>query len=172
MSGYFPEGPVEHAEASPVEPVESSTAKAVPVLVPDSIAKHMRFSAWKFSFSETFRRDPFNTDSPDVIANDAANFWAWVESDSKTTAEQEKIMKEALQHPLWKEYCLDSIQAGAQDALYYDGSGISDIEDLSAEVEAWKTFLTKKGTQATAIPPTSSTVASMAATWNLKQKMS
>ena len=96
-----------------------------------------------FSFSqERFHRVPFN--AKEVIEEDTKNFWAWLESDLNTTAKQEEVIKKAFEHPLWKEYCLDCIENGAEDKVYY-GGGISDIEDVSAEVEAWQSFLEQKG---------------------------
>lgn len=114
----------------------------VQALVPELIAQHKRFSAWIFVFQERFHRVPFN--AKEVIEEDTKNFWAWLESDLNTTAKQEEVIKKAFEHPLWKEYCLDCIENGAEDKVYY-GGGISDIEDVSAEVEAWQSFLEQKG---------------------------
>ncbi len=149
------------AEAEAVEQVETETTTLAPAtaesggggkgngshdvpvqaLLPESIAQHKRFSAWSFDFQERFHRDPFNT--KEVIEEDTKNFRAWLESDLRTTAEQEEVIKQAFQHPLWKEYCSDCIQCGAESNLY-TGGGLSDIEDVSAEVESWHCFLELK----------------------------
>ncbi len=111
------------------------------VVVPEHVATHPRYSAWCLDYQMKFDRQPFTT--PELTEQDKSDFELWADSDSKATAMLEQTISKAMEHPLWKEYCVDAINNGAEGQLY-NGGGLADVEDVEAEVEAWNDFLKKK----------------------------